>query len=126
MANEKKDNGIGVFVPVEVSEDKTFWNRIGAGFVNSKGLTLLLDAIPAGGRAVVISDELDPGEGPYRVFTVNEYEKDGERRSRWTRIGTALPNKKGLTVLFNGYPTNGKAIVLMVEDARGQAGDAPF
>jgi hypothetical protein len=109
----------GVYVPVEVGEEKTFWNRIGAGFVNSKGLTLLLDAIPAGGRAVVVAEDLATGEGPFKVFTPVEYEKDGERKTRWTRVGTALGNKKGMTVLFNAYPTNGKAVVVIVEEEKG-------
>jgi len=114
-----KDNGAyGVYVPVEVSDEKTFWNRIGAGFVNSKGLTLLLDAIPAQGKAVVVAEELPVGEGPYKVFTPVEYTKDGGQKTRWTRIGTALGNKKGLTVLFNAYPVNGKAVVVIVEDEK--------
>jgi len=121
-----KDNGAyGVYVPVEVSDEKTFWNRIGAGFVNSKGLTLLLDAIPAQGKAVVVAEELPVGEGPYKVFTPVEYTKDGGQKTRWTRIGTALGNKKGLTVLFNAYPVNGKAVVVIVEDEKegGEKGD---
>ena len=114
-----KDNGAyGVYVPVEVSDEKTFWNRIGAAFVNSKGLTLLLDAIPAQGKAVVVAEELPVGEGPYKVFTPVEYTKDGGQKTRWTRIGTALGNKKGLTVLFNAYPVNGKAVVVIVEDEK--------
>lgn len=114
----KESNSIGVFVPVEVSEEKTFWNRIGAGFVNSKGLTLLLDAIPAGGRAVVVAEDLATGEGPFKVFTPVEYEKDGERKTRWTRVGTAIPNKKGLTVLFNAHPVSGKAVVILAEEPK--------
>lgn len=114
-----KDNGAyGVYVPVEVSNEKTFWNRIGAGFVNGKGLTLLLDAIPAQGKAVVVAEELPVGEGPYKVFTPVEYTKNNEQKTRWTRIGTALGNKKGLTVLFNAYPTNGKAVVVIVEEEK--------
>ena len=115
----------GVFVPVEVSDEKTFWNRIGAAFVNNKGLTLLLDAIPAQGKAVVVAEELPVGEGPYKVFTPVEYSKDGEQKTRWTRIGTALGNRKGLTVLFNAYPVNGKAVVVIVEDEKegGEKGD---
>lgn len=108
----------GVFVPVEVSDEKTFWNRIGAAFVNGKGLTLRLDAIPAQGKAVVVAEALALGEGPYKVFTPVEYTKDGEQKTRWTRIGTALGNKKGLTVLFNAYPVNGKAVVVIVEDEK--------
>lgn len=108
----------GVFAPVEIGDDKTFWNRIGAAFVNSKGLSLLLDAVPINGRAVVISEEIAVGEGPYRVLTPVEYEKDGEKKTRWTRVGTAIPNKKGLTVLFNAYPVNGKAVVVMVEEPK--------
>jgi hypothetical protein len=111
-------NSYGVFVPVEVGDKKTFWNRIGAGFVNSKGLTLLLDAIPAQGRAVVVGEDLVLGDGPYKVFTPVEYEKDGERRTRWTRIGTGLGNRKGLTVLFNAHPVNGKAVVVVVENEK--------
>lgn len=115
-------NAYGVFVPVEVGEEKTFWNRIGAGFVNSKGFTLLLDAIPAQGRAVLVAEDLATGDGPFKVFTPVEYEKDGEKKTRWTRIGTALSNKKGLTVLFNAYPVNGKAVVVIVEEEK-EGGD---
>lgn len=114
----KESNSIGVFVPVEVSEEKTFWNRIGAAFVNSKGLSLLLDAVPINGRAVVISEEIAVGEGPYRVLTPVEYEKDGEKKTRWTRVGTALGNKKGLTVLFNAHPVSGKAVVILAEEPK--------
>jgi len=121
----ENSSAYGVYVPVEVSDDKTFWNRIGAAFVNSKGLTLLLDAIPAQGKAVVVAEELPVGEGPYKVFTPVEYTRDGGQKTRWTRIGTALGNKKGLTVLFNAYPVNGKAVVVIVEDEKegGEKGD---
>lgn len=119
MSKENNGGAYGVFVPVEVGDEKTFWNRIGAGFVNSKGLTLLLDAIPAQGRAVVVAEDLADCEGPYKVFTPVEYEAKGERKTRWTRIGTALANKKGLIVLFNAYPVSGKAVVVMVEEREG-------
>lgn len=118
MSKENNGGAYGVFVPVEVGDEKTFWNRIGAGFVNSKGLTLLLDAIPVQGRAVVVAEGLATEDKPFKVFTPVEYEKDGERKTRWTRIGTAIPNKKGLTVLFNAYPVSGKAVVVMVEEEK--------
>ncbi len=111
---------IGVFVPVEVSEEKTFWNRIGTAFVNSKGLSLRLDAVPIGGRAVVISEEIVVGEGPYRVLTPVEYERDGEKKTRWTRVGTALGNKKGCTVFFNALPVNGRAVIFLVDEVEDQ------
>lgn len=114
--NGNKDSGIGVFIPVEIGEEKTLWNRIGRAFVNSKGLSLLLDAVPVGGRAVVLSDEIVVGDGAYRVLTPVEYEKDGEKKTRWTRVGTALGNKKGLTVLFTAHPVNGKAVVILTEE----------
>jgi len=121
-----KDGGAyGVFVPVEVGDEKTFWNRIGAGFVNGKGLTLLLDAIPVQGRAVVVAEGLATEDKPFKVFTPVEYEAKGERKTRWTRIGTAIPNKKGLTVLFNAHPVSGKAVVVMVEEEKegGEKGE---
>lgn len=119
MSKDNNGGAYGVFVPVEVGDDKTFWNRIGAGFVGSKGLTLLLDAIPAQGRAGVVAEDLATEDKPYKVFTPVEYEKDGERKTRWTRIGTAIPNKKGLTVLFNAHPVSGKAVVMVEEEKEG-------
>lgn len=55
------------------------------------------------------------------VFTVSEYTKDGEKKSRWTKVGVAFPNKDGsLSVLLEALPVNGR---LQIRDPRPKDGD---
>ena len=45
-----------------------------------------------------------------------EYERDGEKKTRWTRLGVAVPNTKGMSVLLNAQPLNGKVFIDLRED----------
>jgi len=105
-----------VLVPVEQGK-KTIWNRVGVGFNGGKGISLIFDAIPASNRVVLIAEELAAtlSQQTYSVSTPVEYERDGEKKTRWTRLGVAVPNKKGLSVLMNAYPINGKAFINLTE-----------
>ena len=107
-----------VLVAVEREGKKTLWNRVGVAFEGTKGLTLRLDAIPASNTLVVIAEELAQviQKKAYRVLCPVEYERDGEKRTRWTRLGVAVPNRKGMSVLLNAQPLNGKVFIDLRED----------
>jgi hypothetical protein len=107
-----------VLVPVEREGKKPLWNKVGVAFEGTKGLTLRLDAIPMGNRLVVIAEELGQviQKKGYSVVCPVEYERDGEKKTRWTRLGVAVPNKKGMSVLLNAQPLNGKVFINLSED----------
>lgn len=119
--NGNNAKNFGVFAASERGENKTFWNRVGTAFFNSRGLSLLLNAMPAGNKLSIFDESLVGLKGPFRVSSPVEYEKDGEKRTRWIRVGTALGNKKGLTIFLNAHPINGKAIVFLEADGEGTA-----
>ncbi len=52
------------------------------------------------------------------VFTVEEYEREGETARRWTRIGVAFPHSEGVgfNVDLNAFPRDGKLVVLPPND----------
>jgi len=106
-----------VLVAVEREGKKTLWSKVGVGFNGAKGISLIFDAIPASNRVVLIAEELAAtlSQQTYSVSTPVEYERDGEKKTRWTRLGVAVPNKKGLSVLMNAYPVNGKAFINLTE-----------
>lgn len=58
----------------------------------------------------------------YEVMTVVEYEpKDGGKKSRWNRVGSAFVNRDGsITVLLDALPVNGK-VILQVPRERDEA-----
>jgi len=91
---------------------------VGVAFEGTKGLTLRLDAIPVSNRLVVIAEELGQviQKKGYRVVCPIEYERDGEKRTRWIRLGVAVPNRKGMSVLLNAQPLNGKVFIDLRED----------
>lgn len=107
-----------VLVPVEREGKKTLWNRVGVAFEGTKGLTLRLDAIPVGNKLVVIAEELGQviQKKGYSVVCPIDYEQDGEKKTRWTRLGVAVPNKKGMSVLLNAQPLNGRVFIDLRED----------
>jgi len=107
-----------VLVAVEREGKKPLWNRVGVAFEGAKGLTLRLDAIPASNRLVVIAEELAQviQKKGYSVLCPVEYERNGEKKTRWTRLGVAVPNRKGLSVLLNAQPLNGRVFIDLRED----------
>jgi hypothetical protein len=69
----------------------------------------------------------------YEVSTVTEYEQNGEKKSRWTRVGVAFPlkNKDGFQLILEALPTNGKLVMLPPREKDGRGGgsgggDIPF
>lgn len=110
-----------VLVAVEREGKKTIWNRVGVAFEGTKGLTLKLDAIPVipvNNRMLVIAEELGQviQKKAYKVLCPIEYEREGEKKTRWTRLGVAVPNKKGMSVLLNAQPLNGRVFIDLRED----------
>ena len=107
-----------VLVPVEREGKKALWNKVGVAFEGAKGLTLKLDAVPASNRLVVIAEELGQviQKKAYRVLCPVEYERNGEKKTRWTRLGVAVPNRKGMSVLLNAQPLNGRVFIDLRED----------
>ena len=44
---------------------------------------------------------------PMEIYAIKEYEKNGEKKSVWIRIGTAFENKDGsLNLFFDTFPVN--------------------
>lgn len=62
----------------------------------------------------------------YDVMSVVDYKtRDGESKSRWTRVGSAFENRDGsITVLLDALPVNGKVILQVPRerDAGGAGG----
>jgi hypothetical protein len=48
------------------------------------------------------------------VFTVEEYEANGNIQKKWTRIGAAFPHKEGLgfSIELKAFPVDGRLVVL--------------
>lgn len=45
------------------------------------------------------------------AFVVEEFEVDGEKRSSWSKVGTAWPQKGGYRVVLKAIPTDGVLIL---------------
>lgn len=45
------------------------------------------------------------------AFVVEEFEVDGEKRSSWSKVGTAWPQKGGYRVVLKALPTDGVLIL---------------
>jgi len=69
MPEESRQNGIKLaYTIVKRDDDRTFWVRIGAAFVNRDGsLTVRLDAVPVNGQLHIRdyqpSDKREPRQG---------------------------------------------------------------
>jgi hypothetical protein len=50
----------------------------------------------------------------FEVKTVVEYEKDGQKKSRWIKCGVAFPlrNGEGFSVTLDALPVNGKLVIM--------------
>ena len=47
------------------------------------------------------------------IFGISSYQKDGEEKNIWTRIGTAFENKDGsYNLVFDYFPVNNAIIQL--------------
>jgi hypothetical protein len=48
------------------------------------------------------------------VFTVEEYESNGKKAKRWTKIGAAFPHKEGtgFSIEMRALPIDGRLVVL--------------
>lgn len=51
-----------------------------------------------------------PGER-LDAFVVDEFEVNGEKRSSWSKVGTAWPQKGGYRVVLKAIPTDGVLIL---------------
>jgi hypothetical protein len=56
---------------------------------------------------------MNDASGRLDVLVVTEYDKGGEKKSRWTRIGAAFPAKDGpgYTILLDALPIGSKLIL---------------
>jgi len=54
-----------------------------------------------------------------KVFTVEEYERDGKAQKRWTKIGAAFPHKEGpgFSIELQAFPVDGRLVVLPPDPA---------
>lgn len=50
----------------------------------------------------------------YDIIATREYEQNGEKKTAYTRIGTAFPlrDKDGFNLIFDALPVAGKALLL--------------
>jgi len=57
------------------------------------------------------------------VFTVEEFESNGKKAKRWTKIGAAFPHKEGpgFSIELRAFPVDGRLVVLP-PDADGDNG----
>jgi len=57
------------------------------------------------------------------VFTVEEFESNGKKAKRWTKIGAAFPHKEGpgFSIKVRAFPIDGRLVVLP-PDADGDNG----
>lgn len=67
----------------------------------------------------------------YEVSTVSEYEQNGEKKTRWTRVGVLFPlkNKDGFQIILEALPVNGKLVAMppREKDRGGNGSDStPF
>jgi hypothetical protein len=48
------------------------------------------------------------------VFTVEEYQSNGNTGKRWTKIGAAFPHKEGIgfSIELKAFPIDGRLVVL--------------
>lgn len=59
----------------------------------------------------------------YEAKTVVEYDQGGQKKSRWTKIGVAFPNKNGdggFVVHLDAVPVNGKLVIMPPRDREDQ------
>jgi len=52
----------------------------------------------------------------YSVSSPVEYEKNGKKETFWQSLGTAFQGEKGMTVMLNALPTNGKLFISEITD----------
>lgn len=64
----------------------------------------------------------------YEVKTVSEYEQNGQKKTRWTKVGVAFPlrNGDGFSIILDALPTNGKLVMMPPREREGGGGDQPF
>jgi hypothetical protein len=61
---------------------------------------------------------VEPASAPsptyLNVFTVEEYDNNGKKQKKWTRIGAAFPHKEGpgFSIELRAFPVDGRLVVL--------------
>lgn len=50
------------------------------------------------------------------VSTPSEYEQNGETKTYWQNVGSAFEGEKGITVMLNALPVNGKLFISEVTE----------
>lgn len=62
----------------------------------------------------------------YEAKTAVEYEKDGQKKTRWIKCGVAFPLRSGdgFSIVLDALPVNGK-LVLMPPLEKTQGNDGP-
>jgi hypothetical protein len=62
----------------------------------------------------------------FDVMTATEYESNGQKKTRWARIGVAFPlnGKEGFQIILDALPLSGK-LVLMPPKPRESGNDGP-
>ena len=61
------------------------------------------------------------------VFTVEEYEKDGQTARSWTKVGVAFPHKEGpgFNVQLRALPTDGKLVLTEATEISSKSSGTP-
>jgi hypothetical protein len=66
---------------------------------------------------------MDEPTSTYPAYAVREYEREGETKTAWRRVGTAFANRIGLTVLLDALPVNGRLVVITAAERPTEAED---
>jgi len=62
------------------------------------------------------------------VLTAREYEKDGQKKTAWTKIGMAFKARdgEGWNIMLDAFPVNGKMVLREPKPyERAATGDSP-
>lgn len=64
----------------------------------------------------------------YEVKTTSEYEQNGEKKTRWTKIGVGFPlkNGEGFSILLDALPVNGKLVMMPPREREDGDKGQPF
>jgi hypothetical protein len=60
---------------------------------------------------------------PLTAYSVRDYEKNGEKKSEWTRIGVALAHRDGdgFDILLGAQPIDGRIVLRKAKPKPAQA-----
>ncbi|MDR6218577.1 hypothetical protein [Deinococcus soli (ex Cha et al. 2016)] len=106
---------------------RKFYTRLGSAFAHKdgkRGFNMVLNVIPNGDGQIMLfapkDQVLDPAAPEtLGIFVTEGYDKDGEAKTAWHRVGTARKTKNGgaYTVYLDATPiaVNGEVKLVLLE-----------